>query len=368
MVDGEWYVVGSTRLQPTTRHSPPVTAMNEALGRARKGAFILGCVFVWSILSFHWLFKKPLLESIYWTVITIAGVGYSQSVDVEVPPLRQFLSIVVILVGMLSVAYTLGMLIQAIVEGQLDKVMGDKRMKKELSKLKNHVIVCGFGRIGQNLSHRLARHRVPFVVIDPSTEMISEAKSHDYLCLEADATDEDVLRSAGIDRASTIVFGIQSDPDNVFLTLTVRNMSPDITIVARGEHPRTEKKLLQAGANEVVMPAIIGAERIADIIVRPEASDLLRCVGHESGLNAELEEFKFTSDSPFIGRTVREAEEQAEQLMIVAVRRADGETIFNPKDNEGLLVGDVAIVMGPEADIEQFYQTCVATSNVAALV
>ena len=342
--------------------------MNEALGRARKGAFVVGCVFVWSILAFHWLFKKPLLESIYWTVITIAGVGYSQSVDVEVPPSRQFLSIVVILVGMVAVAYTLGMLIQAIVEGQLDKVMGEKRMRKEIEKLNDHVIVCGFGRIGKNLANRLARHRVPFVVIDPVSEMIAEARSLGYIAMEADATDENVLLAAGLDRASTIVFGIQSDPDNVFLTLTVRNLNPDITIVARGEDPRTEKKLIQAGASQVVMPAIIGAERIADIITRPETSDLLRCVGHESGLNAELEEFKFNSDSPYIGRTVREAEEQLENLMIVALRRSDGETVFNPKDSEGICVGDVVIVMGPEADVELFYETCVAPAEEPALV
>lgn len=342
--------------------------MNEALRRARKGAFIVGCVFVWSILAFHWLFNKPLLEAIYWTVITIAGVGYSQSVDIEVGPARQALSIVVILVGMVAVAYTLGMLIQAIVEGQLDKVMGEKRMRKEIEKLKNHVIVCGFGRIGKNLANRLARHRVPFLVIDPVPEMIAEAKALGYVAMEADATDENILKAAGLDRASTIVFGIQSDPDNVFLTLTVRNLNPDITIVARGEDPRTEKKLIQAGASQVVMPAIIGAERIADIITRPETSDLLRCVGHESGLNAELEEFKFHSDSPYIGRTVREAEEKLENLMIVALRRSDGETVFNPKDSEGICVGDVVIVMGPEADIEQFYESCVAPTEQPALV
>ncbi len=342
--------------------------MNEALLRARRGALILGVVFVFSTLCFHLWFDKPLLEAIYWTVITIAGVGYSQSIDAEVPEARQFLSIVVILVGMLAVAYTLGMLIQAIVEGQLDKAMGAKRMNKEISKLKNHVIVCGFGRIGQNLAHRLSRHRVPFIVLDTSVDSIAEAAVHGYLCLEADATDENVLLSVGLNRASTIVFGIQSDPDNVFLTLTVRNLNPDIRIVARGEDPRTEKKLLQAGANQVVMPAIIGAERIADMIIRPEASDLLRCVGQESGLNAELEEFKFTAESAFTGRTVREAEERQEKLMIVAVRRTDGETVFNPKDDEILQVDDIAIVMGPEADIEAFYERCVAPHSEAVLV
>lgn len=342
--------------------------MNEALERARRGALILGGVFVFSILSFHLWFDKPLLESIYWTVITISGVGYSQNVGDNVSELQQVLSIVVILVGMLSMAYTLGMLIQAIVEGQLDRVMGDKRMKKDLNKMKNHVIICGFGRIGQNLSHRLSRHHVPFLVIDPCAEMVALAKSYGFLCFEADATDETVLRSVGIDRASTIVFGIQSDPENVFLTLTVRNMNPKITIIARGEHPRTEKKLIQAGADQVVMPAIIGAERIADIIIAPEENDLLRSVGKESGLNVELEDFMLVAGSPFIGHTVREAEEQQDQLMIVAVRRAEHETLFNPKDGEILSVNDVVVVMGPEAEIEQFYENCVAPQHEAELV
>ncbi len=336
--------------------------MNQALGRARRGALVLGLIVVSSILTFHFWFKKTLLEAVYWTVITIAGVGYSQSVDAEVGSARQFLSIVVIIVGMMAMAYTVGMLIQAIVEGQLDQVLGAKRMTKEIDKLNGHVIICGNGRIGQNLSHRLARHQVPFVVIDPCVDSIAEAKLLEYLHIEGDATDEDILQAAGIERATTLVIALQNDADNVFLTLTARNMNPEIRILARGEHPRTEKKLVQAGANDVVLPAVIGAERMADMIVRPEASDLLRCVGHESGLNAELEEFKFTAESAYLGRTVREAEQKF-QLMIIAVRRADGETIFNPRDEETLCAGDVVIVMGPEADIEDFYDTCVAAGK-----
>ncbi len=336
--------------------------MNKALGQARRGALILCCVFIFSILTFHLWFKKTLLESIYWTVITISGVGYSQSVNQEIGDARQLLSIVVILVGMLAMAYTVAMLIQAIVEGQLDQALGAKRMNKEIDKLNDHVIICGFGRIGKNLGHRLVRHQVPFVVIDPSAEAIAEAKSLGFLFLEGDATDEDVLLAAGFERAKTFVIALQNDADNVFLTLTARNMSPDIDILARGEHPRTEKKLLQAGANEVVMPAVIGAERMADMITRPETSDLLRCIGQESGMNAELEEFKFTSESAYTGRTVREAEEGL-QLMIVAVRGEDAETVFNPKDDQELHAEDVVIVMGPEADVEEFYKRCVASGK-----
>ncbi len=341
--------------------------MNEALVQARRGAVVIGAIIVFSILTFHWLTEKPLLESIYWTVITISGVGYSQDAGQAIGPGRQLLSIFVILVGMLALAYTIGMLIQAIVEGQIDRAMGARRMNKEIQRLKKHVIICGFGRIGQNLAHRLARHRVPFIVVDSCVESGAEAKAHDYLYLEGDATDEEVLHAAGIERAETVVNALSSDADNVFLTLTVHNLNPNARILARGEHPRTEKKLIQAGASQVVLPAVIGAERMADIIIRPEASHLLRCVGHESGMNAELEEFKFTSMSPFVGKTVREAEDE-HPVMIIALRRADGEQVFNPKDDLILEVGDVVIVMGPEAEVEQFYESCIAPENIAELV
>lgn len=341
--------------------------MTEALGRARRGALVLGGVFIFSILSFHLWFKKPLLEAIYWTVITISGVGYSQTLEQDIGASRQLLSIVVILVGMLTVAYTVGMLIQAIVEGQIDRVMGARRMNKVLERLTDHVIVIGFGRIGQSLAHRLARHKMPFVIIDPNSEAAAEAKAYDYLCIEGDATDEHVLLSAGIARAATVVIAVHNDADSVFLTLTAHDMNPNANILARGEHPRTEKKLMQAGANEVVMPAMIGAERMADMILKPEASELLRCVGHESGFNAELEEFHITEDSDFVGRTVRDAEDQ-QPIMIIAVRSSDGETTFNPKDNHKLHAGDVVIVMGPESDIEAFYERCIATRKKAELV
>jgi voltage-gated potassium channel len=343
--------------------------MNHALIRARRGALTLGLVFLFAIVIHHWLTGASLLDSLYWTVITVAGVGYAETVDPGLGDARQWLTISVIVIGMATVAYTLGMMIQAIVEGQFERAMGARRMTKEIQRLKDHVIICGFGRIGQNLAHRLTRHRVPFVIVDSSPESTLEAKLFKYIHIEGDATDEDTLRTAGVDRAKTVVNALSSDADNVFLTLTVHNMNPHVAILSRGEHPRTEKKLLQAGATRVVLPAVIGAERMADIIIRPEASHLLRSVGHESGLNAELEEFKLTDRSPYVGKTVREAEEASDNggVMIVALKRAVGETVFNPKDDFVLDAGDVIIVMGPEADIEQFFKACIDPVRQPAL-
>lgn len=343
--------------------------MNHALIRARRGALALGALLFFAIGAHHWLTGSSLLDSMYWTVITIAGVGYSEIVDPSLGTTRQWLTILVIVVGMMTVAYTLGMMIQAIVEGQLDRAMGVRRMTKEIQKLRDHVIICGFGRIGQNLAIRLSRHKVPFVIVDSSAESTLEAKQFKYIHIEGDATDEDTLRAAGVDRAKIVVNALPSDADNVFLTLTVHNMNPNVAILSRGEHPRTEKKLRQAGATQVVLPAVIGAERMADIIIRPEASHLLRSSGHGSGLNAELEEFALTAQSPYVGRTVREAEEASDNggVMIVALKRAGGETIFNPKDVFILEAGDVVIVMGSEADIEKFYDSCVESVQQPAL-
>ena len=341
--------------------------MDRALKRARRGALVLGLLLVFAILSHHWLTGTRLLDSLYWTIITVAGVGYSEHVEPGLGSARQWLTISVILVGMMTVAYTLGMMIQAIVEGQFDRALGARRMTKEIQRLTDHVIICGFGRIGQNLAHRLSRHRVPFVIIDSSADSLHEANLLNYIHIEGDATDEDTLRAAGIDRARTVVNALASDADNVFLTLTVHDMNPNAAILSRGEHPRTENKLIQAGATQVVLPAVIGAERMADIIIRPEASHLLRCVGHESGLNAELEEFKFTAQSPFVGRTVREAEDEC-LVMVIALKRLDGEQIFNPKDDVVLVSGDVVIIMGPEAEIEGFYKTCVDPDGQTVVV
>ncbi|QEG34984.1 potassium channel family protein [Bythopirellula goksoeyrii] len=338
--------------------------MNPALNRARRGALFLGLVCITSILSYHLWFNKPLLESIYWTVITVAGVGYSQSPEPDVGSARQFLSIIVIVFGMVSMAYTLAMFIQAIVEGQIDRALGANRMLKRIDKLENHVIICGFGRVGQNLSHRLARHNVPFLIIDPSADCLAEARAQKFLTLEGLATEEDVLVAAGIERAKTIVISVSSDAESVFLTLTARNMNPSIHILARGEHPQTEKKLLQAGANEVILPAVIGAERMAEKIVNPSAAEPFRFSDHYSGLNAELDEFQFTAESPFVGQTIGAAESQ-HQAMIVALRKATGETVFNPANEEILYPGDTVVVMGPEADLEKFYETCVEERQLA---
>ncbi|MEQ8210814.1 MAG: NAD-binding protein [Lacipirellulaceae bacterium] len=330
--------------------------MTHAFKRIRRGCLMIAVVFVGSVLGHHLVTGSPLLESIYWTVITVAAVGYSQQLEPNVTPALQLLTMGVILVGMLSVAYTLGVLLQAVIEGQLERAMGARRMIRQVDKLENHVIICGYGRTGQNLAERLNHQGIPFVIIEAKEDAIADAMSSEYVVLEGDATDEDTLRQAGIERAKTVVIAIQSDADNVFLTLTARNMNANLRIIARGEQVGTERKLRQAGANDVVLPAVIGAHRMADMIVRPHAAELMHRVGDmNNSLEAIMAEIFIPEGSLLPGKTIRDAGSDLQQrLLIVSVRRPDGEEVFNPSADYEFSAGDCLIAMGEPSQIKNF--------------
>lgn len=330
--------------------------MTHAFKRIQRGCLMIAVVFVGSVVGHHLVTGKPLLESVYWTVITVAAVGYSQELEPSVTPGLQLLTMAVILVGMLSVAYTLGVLLQAVIEGQLERAMGARRMIRQIDKLKDHVIICGYGRTGQNLASRLKRQEIPFVIIESSEDAIADAMNNEFVVLDGDATDEEVLRQAGIERAKTVVIAIHSDADNVFLTLTARNMNPELRIIARGEQIATERKLRQAGANEVVLPAVIGAHRMADMIVRPHAADLMHRVGDmSSSMEAIIAEIFIPEGSLLPGKTIREAgSDLQKRLLIVSVRRPDGEEVFNPAADYEFSAGDCLIAMGEPGQIKSF--------------
>ena len=196
---------------------------------------------------------KP-FDALYMVVITLSTVGYG-----EVQPVESFLershTILLIALGTLAVGYTLSALISFITEGEIQHFLGSHRVRKQIQELKDHVIVAGYGRMGRLLCAELRSAGVPFILIDRTDDLNSEFESLDILYLTGDATDEDLLRAAGLERAKALVTTIPSDAENVFITLTAREMAPHVQIVARAEQPSTQKKLIQAGANQVVLPS-----------------------------------------------------------------------------------------------------------------
>lgn len=302
-----------------------------------------------------------LLDAIYMVVITIFGVGYGEVRPVDTPALRIF-TIIVIIAGTSSAVYVVSAIFQMIAEGEIRRALGARRMEREIETLKHHVIICGYGRIGQILARRMAEAKQRFVIIDNNLARMETAEAMGYLVRLGNATDEAVLEAAGIHQAKVLATVLPDDAINVFITLTARSLNPNLIILARGELPSTERKLRQAGADQVVLPATIGALRMAHMITHPAAIDFLDQNDGGSTLNELLSQLEIQLDelvipvgSPLVGTSIGTIEVQGKgNFIIVALRRADGTSVLNPSREVFLKDGDTLIVMGHRGDIPRF--------------
>ncbi|MBD1915070.1 MULTISPECIES: potassium channel protein [Cyanophyceae] len=335
---------------------------NSSFRRIVTGIIFFSLTVVTAVIGYMaagWNF----LDAIYMVVITIFGVGYGEVQPLTSPPLKVF-TIFVIIAGALSVAYTVSGFVQMITEGEIHRALNVKRMTKEIAGLEDHVIICGFGRIGQLVARKLKRDRQPFIIVDNDPERVALAQEQGYLMYQGNATDEMALEAAGILRAKSLATVLPNDAANVFITLTAREMNPNLMILARGEMPSTEKKLRLAGANHVVLPASISALRMAHLISHPSAVDFLSQTDGQHGLNEflaeldiQLNELVINAASPLIGGTIGDIEVKGQGTFItVALRRADGEVIIHPSRATYLALGDSIILMGHQGDMPNFAQ------------
>ena len=299
-------------------------------------------------------------DAIYMVVITIFGVGYGEVQPIESPPLRA-LTITVIIAGYGAVIYTVGGFMQMLIDGELNRAMGARRMTKGIEKLSGHTIICGIGRLGTILARELDESGKPFVAIDADLDRLQDAEARGYLVLHGDATEEDILEQAGIQRAATVATVLSADATNVFVTITARAMNPDVTIIARGENPRTEKKLLGCGANKVVLPTAIGAQKVAQLITRPTAESILEQIQEQSTMlddlsqiGLQVNELVVSSDSDLANRAISEIEIRGNHsFLIVGIRQVNGAVQLNPQPTEILQPGDVVIVLGHQDDLPE---------------
>lgn len=302
-----------------------------------------------------------LLDAIYMVVITIFGVGYGEVQPLTSTTLKVF-TILVIIAGVLSVAYTVSGFVQLITEGEIRKLLNVKRMNKDIELLENHVIICGFGRIGQMVARQLKAAHQPFVVLDNDPDRIELAREQGYLMYLGNATDESNLQAVQIHKARTLATVLPNDAANVFITLTAREMNTNLVILARGEIPSTEKKLRLAGADHVVLPATISAARMAHLITNPSAVDFLAQTDGQVSLNELLAELdiqiqELPVDNTLVGGTIGDLEVRGKgTFIIVALRRAEGEVIVHPGRNLYLAKGDSLMLMGHQGDMPNFAQ------------
>jgi voltage-gated potassium channel len=304
-----------------------------------------------------------LSDSLYMVIISIFTVGYGEVRPIEGEALRDFTMIIIVL-GCFSVIFLSGALVQLLMEGQIRRALGDRRMSAELKKLKGHVIICGYGRIGCMVAADLKSGRLPFVIVDKDPERLDAARTAGYLTLQGDATEETTLIEAGVKNAISLATVLPSDASNVFITLSARGLHPGLTIIARGEEPSTERKLIQAGANRVVLPAHIGAERISHHILFPEATEIIdeadksHHLRQELGdLGLKLDEAIVPENSPFIGKTITDLEGyETGAIIVVAVHSNNSSTMLHPPREVVLKAGDGIVAVSRTRELSTLLQ------------
>jgi voltage-gated potassium channel len=321
--------------------------------RIAIGFAALGTVIVYGVtgyMAMGWNF----MDSFYQVFITISAVGLTEVHPLVTTPLRLH-TMLVIALGLVSVAFTLGGFVSLLTEGEFQKYLGHQRMMRQIETLQRHTIVAGFGRVGALVCDGLASSGLPFVIIEMAPDRVPEMEARDFPHLIGDATDETILKEAGIERASVLVTAMPNDAANVFITLTARELSPKLMIIARAEQPSTQKKLRQAGANHVIMPAVIGAHRIVSLLTNPTAVEFVELVTRQGSLAIEMDDVPVRDDSPLSGRSLRDADiGRLTGVIVIAVKRGDGRLEFPPSGDHPFAPGDSIVVLGRRANLDQF--------------
>ena len=295
-------------------------------------------------------------DAIYMVLLTVFTVGYGEVRPIDTPALHA-ITIATMVLGCTGMILVTGALVQLLTFSQIQQLLGANRVKTDINRLKGHVIVCGFGRIGVMLAKDLAAGGVAFVILERNEARLGQARNLGYLCWQGDATDEDALRTVGVERARVLATVLPDDAANVFITLSARSLNPKLQIIARGEAPSTETKLIQAGADKVVLPTHIGAERIAELVLFPDTARLIR--GSERmrevektlrDLGIDMEVVIAGEGTALPGLTVAEVEARVGSAGLIAqVHRREGETITHPPGDLEIEAGDGLVMVGRAA-------------------
>ncbi len=300
-----------------------------------------------STVGFMLIEGWPLGESFFMSVITISTVGYG-----EVRPLStggRLFATFVIFSGLGIAAYTSAKLGQMILEGELFGELGRRRMQREIDKLENHFIVCGFGRVGKPVAEGLSRAGEGLCIIDASSENEEEFGAAHLLYLIGDATDEEILRAAGVERARTVLALLPSDPDNLYLTITAKGLNRRATVIARANDQKAELKLKRGGADKVVSPYEIAGSRVLQAALKPTVVEVMELATHREHLDLSMEEVLVSEASPLNGPSIAKAGIRNEYgVIIVAIKRGNGDMIFNPAADSRIQSRDTLVTLGPK--------------------
>lgn len=295
-----------------------------------------------------------IVDAMYMTVITITTVGYREVVGDDPTVAEKMFTMIIIVTGVSTVLYTFTLGVQVVVEGQLREFVGRKRMDRKISEMRDHVIVCGWGRVGRAVALDLLTTGREVVVVDVDSSRIYDT---DIPTIVGDATHDETLRSAGIANAAALVAALEGDAENLFVTLSSKAINPDLFIVARARQEDSVDKLSRAGADRVVNPQELGAARMASFVVQPNVAEFVDVVMHERSMDFRMQEIKILPGSPLAGLTLGDADlRQKAGVLVLALRGDDGTFVANPDPDVVLHPHNVVIVVGTGDALDQLVE------------
>lgn len=292
----------------------------------------------------------PVLDAVYMTVTTITTVGF-----MEIHPLSRtgrLFTMMLVISGVTVLFYTVGKIAQVMFEGQFQRYFGRMKVEKRIEAMKDHYIICGYGRIGSLICKEFAARPVPFVVVENQEPVVQKLETEGHPFIRGSATEDETLLRAGIKRAKGLIAVVTSDTENVYITLTARGLNPALFILARAGEEGSDIKLKRAGANKVISPYHIGGSRMAQAILRPNVVDFIEIATGRDHLDLQMEEICIPGGSSCVGENLHSSGFRKETgVIIVGIKKANGKMVFNPESHTKLDSHDTLIVLGEPTSI-----------------
>jgi len=295
--------------------------------------------------GYHWLEGMGVVDSLYMTVITISTVGFGEVR--ELSPQGRVFTIGLIIGGGSIAAYSLSITAEFFTSGEWRRLLETRRRTRMLSNLIDHVIVCGFGRVGRRVCIELSQEDVSFIVVDTNPERVEHAWELGYVAVVGNAASDQMLKEAGIDNARALMAAVSSDAENVFIILTARSLNPSLQIIARANYEDSEPKMIRAGANRTIVPYTISGKRMVTMLMRPSVSDFLDEVAHVGGLELLLEQVHIMPDSPLASKTIAEMDVRNNLgVTVLACRHTNGRFESHPGPETMIEPDGILLVLG----------------------
>ncbi len=323
---------------------------NEAIKRIGLATVLMLVIFFIGSVGYHYIEDMSFFDGLYMSFITISTIGFTEVRTLSIPGRVFTMGLFVTGIGVIS--YIASQTTQLLFES---KLFLNRAMKKKLAEIENHYIVCGYGRIGHRIAHVLKDAELPVIVVENSESSIKRVENDRFLYVKGNAQEEETLIEAGLERAKALVCALSSDQDNVFTTLLARDLNKDIYILVRSNENTNRKRILRAGADKVISPYDIGADRMANVILRPKVEQFIEKMTHDDEYDHTFDEVLVNEGSPMANRNLLEVNIRSKyEVLVIAVIPNEGKIIFNPKSTQTIHPGDSLVILGELKTINHF--------------